>query len=547
MGRLLWLGAVVVLAASLTVGKPHGRVDVEAVAEHEKAVENAEIVPREPEKHAEGVPDKAAETAHDDPAKHEADVYAAAVEKAQNKPEEHAAEPDTYQGRPPEGEPALTAEDAMLYADQQPPEWEPYGDNEAEGQLRDQDFDEEYKRYLDEMWKEMQENPEIAHDIIESIDRMESEGHMLTDKDQAVQHLAHKFQEKSRSRLEEQEREILNRQRRETRHKLRREEGLGGDRAGEFGFNDPGDQFWHGENVDKKALKKIVENRAKLLHNVDHRRKEAFLQHEMERLLEYRELVQRTTDPHIKEALIAAHNAENQALKAAHGAEPGKEAALKEEWAAEGFDPDSFDPKTMFRLADTNGDDVLDEKEVEALVHRQAERIHHRDHGEAVDMMAIAEEAARMREHALELMDTDHDQLITFEEFMHASKSKSFKEDAGWNAIIPENEIKEKLEEFEQHRKEVLRTGHKQADPNMLSVADHAVRALAKARKTMDKLKLPHPLKKNPFGKLVDKLGGVKTGWGKIAKTFGEPHNITAKKPSAAPSKSHKIKVVKDT
>lgn len=297
--------------------------------------------------------------------------------------------------------------------------------------------------------------------------------------------------------------------------------------------------------------------------------------------------------------MIAAHNAENQALKAAHGAEPGKEAALKEEWAAEGFDPDSFDPKTMFRLADTNGDDVLDEKEVEALVHRQAERIHHRDHGEAVDMMAIAEEAARMREHALELMDTDHDQLITFEEFMHASKSKSFKEDAGWNAIIPENEIKEKvpprlhlnlvenstlcyvvpsvfptfktglhlltffddslqsvphytpmdvkLEEFEQHRKEVLRTGHKQADPNMLSVADHAVRALAKARKTMDKLKLPHPLKKNPFGKLVDKLGGVKTGWGKIAKTFGVPHNITAKKPSAAPSKSHKIKVVKDT
>ena len=51
----------------------------------------------------------------------------------------------------------------------------------------------------------------------------------------------------------------------------------------------------------------------------------------MERLLEFRELVQRTEDPKIKQALISAHAAEQEALKASHAAEPGKEVQLKEE------------------------------------------------------------------------------------------------------------------------------------------------------------------------------------------------------------------------
>lgn len=50
---------------------------------------------------------------------------------------------DTYQGRPEyKDEPALTAEDALMYADQQQPDWEPYGDNEAVGDMRNKDFDE---------------------------------------------------------------------------------------------------------------------------------------------------------------------------------------------------------------------------------------------------------------------------------------------------------------------------------------------------------------------------------------------------------------------
>jgi hypothetical protein len=77
------------------------------------------------------------------------------------------------------------------------------------------------------------------------------------------------------------------------------------------------------------------------------------------------------------------------------------------QWTAEGFDPDTFNPKTFFKLHDTNEDGFLDEKEVEAVVQRPAEKLHARGHGEAVDMAAIAEEAARMREHMFDLMDTD--------------------------------------------------------------------------------------------------------------------------------------------
>lgn len=99
----------------------------------------------------------------------------------------------------------------------------------------------------------------------------------------------------------------------------------------------------------------------------------------------------------------------------------------------------------MFRLADTSGDEVLDEKEIEALVHRQAERVHAAKHGAAVDMAAIAEEAARMREHMMELMDMDHDRLVSYKEFMDATKTESFKQDAGWQPVNPNEEIKDKV------------------------------------------------------------------------------------------------------
>jgi hypothetical protein len=56
----------------------------------------------------------------------------------------------------------------------------------------------------------------------------------------------------TRNRLEEQEREIINRQRRAIKRAVHREEGLGPERAGQFGFHDPDDPFWHDDKMGEK-------------------------------------------------------------------------------------------------------------------------------------------------------------------------------------------------------------------------------------------------------------------------------------------------------
>ncbi|XP_008336536.2 nucleobindin-2-like [Cynoglossus semilaevis] len=47
---------------------------------------------------------------------------------------------------------------------------------------------------------------------------------------------------------------------------------------------------------------------------------------------------------------------------------PGSVAQLREVWEeTDGLDPQEFNPKTFFKLHDTNEDGILDENELEAL------------------------------------------------------------------------------------------------------------------------------------------------------------------------------------
>ena len=80
---------------------------------------------------------------------------------------------------------------------------------------------------------------------------------------------------------------------------------------------------------------------------MDNNRRQAFLDHEMARLLDYRELVQQTKDPAKRKSLIAAHKAEQDALNKKIGHEPGRKQQLEDVWERDGFEKDAFDTKTL--------------------------------------------------------------------------------------------------------------------------------------------------------------------------------------------------------
>ena len=111
--------------------------------------------------------------------------------------------------------------------------------------------------------------------------------------------------------------------------------------------------------------------------HLDRNRRVAFMQHEMKRLLKFKETIDSSTDTAEKELLLAEHESENEELAKRRAAAPGSRRQLEKVWEEEdGLDKDSFDPKTFFRLHDITGDGVLDSKELEAMFFRESSKLH---------------------------------------------------------------------------------------------------------------------------------------------------------------------------
>uniref|UniRef100_A0A5F8HDZ5 Nucleobindin-1 n=1 Tax=Monodelphis domestica TaxID=13616 RepID=A0A5F8HDZ5_MONDO len=126
---------------------------------------------------------------------------------------------------------------------------------------------------------------------------------------------------------------------------------------------------------------------------------------------------------------------------------PGSQAQLKEVWEeTDGLDPTEFNPKTFFRLHDTNSDSVLDEQELEALFTKELEKVYD-PKNEDDDMREMEEERLRMREHVMKTVDTNQDRLVTLEEFLLSTQRKDFEEAApkGWEAVLHMEQRKQQL------------------------------------------------------------------------------------------------------
>lgn len=103
-----------------------------------------------------------------------------------------------------------------------------------------------------------------------------------------------------------------------------------------------------------------------------------------------------------------------------------------------------------------DGNGVWDETEVKLLFRRELDKVYQSGLPED-DMRERAEEMERMREHYYTETDTNHDNLISFDEFLAQTKREEFNRDPNWDTVdnTPQFTHEEYLE-FERKRQEEI-------------------------------------------------------------------------------------------
>jgi len=453
--------------------KPAAAADVDAAAAAAPAHEEDEMSHEETKEHE---AEMAQEREEDEAHQKEVDELI----------EEHEAEADGNEEGYDEGED--DDDDERLYADQ---EVDLEGEELTEEQIKakGKDAGKEYQRYLAEKREQLKADPNKRAHIVKLLTEIQERDGKLEDEQK----------EDARSRLEEQERELVEQQRRQAKRLKQERDGLH-EKANEFDFKDQDRAIWMNEDgVDHKALVGIAKRRAAQMGHLDRNRRVAFMQHEMKRLLKFKESIDSTADAKEKEELLAEHESENEELAKRRAAAPGSRKQLEKVWEEEdGLDKESFDPKTFFRLHDITGDGVLDTKELEAMFFREASKLHTirmRKQGKDAkkrsgkdaeqDKFIVREEMARMREHVMKTADSDGDGTVSFEEWMSMTEKKDFNDEKKeWKPIVPEEEMSDKqLSNFKKLQAKLAKTKHKEVDPKLLNAAKRMRKQLTPKQK----------------------------------------------------------------
>ncbi|XP_070686567.1 nucleobindin-2b isoform X2 [Pempheris klunzingeri] len=207
------------------------------------------------------------------------------------------------------------------------------------------------------------------------------------------------------------------------------------------------------ETFEVEDLDRLIKSATKDLENFDKSRHDDFKRYEMMKEHERRERLktmneeERKRDEQHYEEMKKKHS---EHPKVNH---PGSEDQLKEVWQeADGMDPEDFDPKTFFKMHDSNGDGFFDESELEALFTKELEKVYNPENEED-DMVEMEEERLRMREHVMNEVDTNKDRLVSLSEFMAATKKEEFLEKDEWEQTLDQNPVytEEELRQYEQH------------------------------------------------------------------------------------------------
>lgn len=204
-------------------------------------------------------------------------------------------------------------------------------------------------------------------------------------------------------------------------------------------------------------LKRLILKTSEDLAENDRKRREEFKEYELQKEFEKQEKLRELDEEHRKkyeEELKKQEEKHNKHEKVHH---PGSKDQLEEVWEKQDhMEGQEFDPKTFFMLHDIDGNNFWDENEVKTLFLKELDKVYQSGAPED-DLRERAEEMERMREHVFKEADTNHDGLISYQEFLDQTKRDEYQRDPGWDTVdnVPQYTHEEYLE-FERRRHEEI-------------------------------------------------------------------------------------------
>ncbi|CAK6954500.1 nucleobindin-2-like [Scomber scombrus] len=302
-----------------------------------------------------------------------------------------------------------------------------------------------YDRYLREVIEYLEKDPHFKEKLKNADMEDIKQGKLAKELD----FVHHNF----RTKLDELKREEMNRLRMllKAKHDIQEGDGRTVDHQALLR------QFEHLNHVNPHTfevddLDRLIKSATKDLENFDKGQHDEFKRYELMKEHERRERLKKMSEE--DRAKEEQHYEEMKKKHADHPKvnHPGSQDQLKEVWQeSDGLDPQDFDPKTFFKMHDTNDDGFFDESELEALFTKELEKVYD-PKNEEDDMVEMEEERLRMREHVMNEVDTDKDRLVSLSEFMAATNKDEFLEKDEWQTLDQNNPYTdEELKEYEQH------------------------------------------------------------------------------------------------
>lgn len=201
-------------------------------------------------------------------------------------------------------------------------------------------------------------------------------------------------------------------------------------------------------SFESKDLEKLIQTASNDLEEYDKIRRMEFKEHEMQKELERRKKIDGMDSEHRKTA-IEDHE-KNIAARRHHDKvnEPGHKEQLEEVWDEEdGLEGQKFNAVTFFNLHDIDGNQYLDESEIEALFNTELNKLYNTTDPE-YDPQEREEEMNRMREHVFGEMDKNKDKMISKEEFIKTTSDEHFDVNDEWKDVEDEDINEGDFEEY---------------------------------------------------------------------------------------------------
>ncbi|KAL4225637.1 hypothetical protein ACF0H5_016326 [Mactra antiquata] len=329
------------------------------------------------------------------------------------------------------------------------------GDSPDDGD--DEGFGLEYDRYLREIVMALEED--------ESFRKKLEEMNMTDIKNGKIASHLDLVSHQIRERLDEIKRQEMNRLRMLAKEKMKQMNGI--QRMDETYLHHVDVKNPH--SFESQDLEKLIKKATNDLDELDKKRKGEFKQYEMEKEHQRREELK-----NLDEEKRKAREEEYDRMKQRHREHPkvhhpGSKDQLEDVWEkTDHMEGNEFSPKTFFKMHDLDGNEFLDQEEVEALFQKELDQVYDPNMPED-DMRERYEDMARMREHVFEELDKDKDRLISMEEFLTYTASQEFEKDDGWKTVDEEqNFTDEEYERYEQMLREHEERMRAQGlDPNM--------------------------------------------------------------------------------